>query len=404
MSSDQTDDQTNFEMSVPTTIWTKAFITLFFSNMVFNFGISTSNTLLALYLRSLGASASTIGLVTGSFAISAVLLRLVAAPIMDVYNRKYLIMIAACIMSTVFFGYSISVTIPMVTAFRILHGCGLAFGNASSLAMVSEMLPRDQYNKGIGYYSLAQVVTNAIGPTIGLMMVDEVGFRITYTIIAALTLTSVIMVSLLKTDFVRTKKLHFALRNSISREALMPMSLILILTAGGSSVGSFLVVFAREQGVTSNVGLYFTISAITMMVSRPYIGKLIDRYGLVKIMIPALLCNIVSYYIISFSAVLLGFLLAGFITAFGQGACQPAVQGLSLKSVPPDRRGAASSTMYIGQDIGSMIGPIISGRVAEAAGFISMWRIMSVVYIIAIVIVIGFRKTINKVESTFASQ
>ena len=167
-----------------------------------------------------------------------------------------------------------------------------------------------------------------------------------------------------------------------------------------SVINSFLIIFAGRQGV-EHIGYYFTVYAVTLLFTRPMVGKLTDQYGLVKVAVPALCCFAFSFYMISCSDALWMFLLAGFVAAFGYGACQPAIQTLAMKCVPVDKRGAASSTNYIGTDSGNLIGPILSGAIVERFGYVQMWRMMTIPMGISLLLMITLRKKIVKIETDF---
>ena len=363
-----------------------------------------SNSLLSVYVNSLGAPATAVGMVMSTFTISSILLRLISAPIMDTYNRKYIVIFACGMLSIAFFGFSQSKTVPMLMIFRLVQGAGMAFGNACCLAMVSETLPKDKYNTGIGYYSLAQVMCQMLGPVVGLAMVKAVGYGGTFAINACVMLLAAFFASRLKVTYVKTKELKFNFNNIIAKEAILPASMMLMMGVGSSAVGSFLIIFANGQGVTSNIGLYFTTSALVMLVTRPLIGKLTDKFGVVKILIPALVFNVLSFVIVSFSDSLPMFMLAAAASACGQGACQPALQALSMKAAPIERRGAASSTNYIGMDMGGLIGPLVCGSVAEAFGYVPMWRVMTIPFFISMGITFFFRKRITSIEDDFSAK
>ena len=388
----------------PKTIWNRSFIILFFANMAFNMGLSMSNALLPVYADHLGATAAVVGLVISSFSISSILLRLISAPIMDAYNRKHLVIIAALMMSAAFLGFSISTNIPMLVCFRLLQGCSMAFGNACCLVMVADMLPKDKYNSGLGYFSLAMVVSTAIAPSIGLELVKLSGYRVTYIFAACFMLFACFLTFLVKTSFTRSKKLELSFDNIIAREALLPSVVQFLLALPGACVMSFLFLFAAEQGVTGNIGLYFTVSAATMLITRPIIGRFTDKFGVVKISVPAILCTILSIFIISRAATLIAFLFAAFISAFGQGALTPAIQALTMKSVPNERRGAASCTNYISQDAGALLGPVIAGQIIRLSGYISMWRIMMIPVFTSALILIVFRSKVIHIEEDFAAR
>ena len=150
-----------------------------------------------------------------------------------------------------------------------------------------------------------------------------------------------------------------------------------------------------------NIGYYFTVFAGTMLITRPLVGRLTDKYGLVKIVLPSLVCFALSFLIISYSQNLIMFLLAAFVAAFGYGASQPAIQAMSLKCVPVERRGAGSSTNFIGTDLGSFLGPIIAGAVVDWRGYEVMWRIMVLPVVLAFIMVLVKRKKINRIEEDF---
>jgi len=279
----------------------------------------------------------------------------------------------------------------------------MAFGNACSIAMVSEVIPRDKYGSGIGYYSMAQVLAHALGPSFGLTLAARIGHSMTFTINAGIMLITAFLAFQIKTDFVRTKKLKLSFRNIIASEAMLPSVMLMLLIAGNAAVGSFLILFAAERGVISNIGLYFTVSAVTTLVTRPLLGRLTDKYGVAIVSVPALFLNFSSLIIISFSHSLPSFLLAACIASFGQGACMPGMQALSMKTVPAERRGSASSTNYIGMDIGALVGPLLGGIITQAFGYTVMWRISGFPLIICLLIVIFTRDKINQIERNFDS-
>lgn len=387
-----------------TKIWNKMFVSIFFANMALNFGQQMSNSLLAKYADSLGAPASQIGMLMSMFAVTALILRFVAGPAMDTYNRKHIVMGAMAIMAAAYFGFSISKTISSLMAFRLLQGCGNAFANVCCLAMISEALPKEKFGTGMGYYSLAQVISQAIAPTIGLYLVDWFGYNMTYAINGFIMMSAIIVASQIKINYKRTRKFKITINNIVAKEAILPASVLLFTAIGFQTISSFLFVFAGKRGVTSNIGLFFTVYALTMLFTRPLIGKLTDNYGLVKVAIPAIFLTGCSFFIISISASLPMFLIAAFVNAFGYGACQPALQSLAMKAVPKERRGSGSSTNYIGQDLGTIIGPTLAGILVQNFGYVTMWRYMMIPFVIGILLVFIFRGEITRIEEDFENR
>jgi MFS family permease len=205
--------------------------------------------------------------------------------------------------------------------------------------------------------------------------------------------------SRIKTNFHQVKKYRITFNSLIAKEAVIPAVLMFLLCMSYYNITTFLVIYAEERGAGNHIGYFFTVYAVTLLFTRPILGILGDKQGLVKVIVPAMCFFAAAFLLISLAVNIWMFLLAAFISAFGYGACQPAVQTLCMKSVPQEKRGAGSSTNYIGQDLGNLVGPVIAGIAAEHFGYAVMWRVMIIPVIAALGIVIVFRERINLKEN-----
>ena len=387
----------------PTRIWNKAFISIFVTNSTIQCAIQMTNAFVSKYTDSLGASAALVGTVSGMFAVTSLLFKFISGPAIDVWNRKYILMAGTSVMAISFFGYSISSAVWMLALFRMLQGVGLAFTTTCCLTIVADSLPPGKFSSGISIYSLIQATFLAIGPALALALEKNIGYQMTFRINAIIMTCAVLVASQVRTPKHQSRKLHISVHNTIAGEVLLPASNLFLLNMAYSIIGSFVIICAVSRGV-DDIGFYFTVYAVTLLISRPIIGKLTDRFGFTKVVVPAMLCFVLSFILLSMANSLPMFLLAAFVSAFGYGACQPAIQTLAMKSVKTERRGAASSTSYIAQDFGALIAPAIAGACADAFGYVAMWRIMTAPIIIAMVITFVMRGRIKCVESAFRSE
>jgi len=372
-------------------IWNPAFVKISIVSMLVQSCFFMMNTLSPVYADSLGAPATIVGLVSGLFALTALVFRVVSGPAIDTFNRKYVLIGSMFVLVTSFVANIVSRTIPMLVFSRLLTGVGMSFMTASSFTMAADSLPNDRMGTGIGYFSLGTALGGAIAPTIGLKLVETVGYTPTFVILAAVMLLAISCAMTMKTSFTPVKPFTITLSSIIAKETLVPAVIFLLLAMTSHSLNAFLVLFSQQQGVTSNIGYFFTVSAISMLFTKLMIGKLADRYGVVKAVAPALLCFAAAFLLISYSRTLPMFLLAAFLTSFGFGGCHPALFALCMKSVPEERRGAASSTTFIGIDLGSLVGPVIAGVLAEGLGYANMWRSMMIPIFVAMLMTVLLR-------------
>lgn len=385
-------------------IWNAAFISIFVANALMNLGQQMVNSLVAKYADYLGAAATLVGFLSGLFAATALIFKIFSGPAIDSFSRKKILVLSMIVMIISYVGYGISDSVPMLIGFRLLEGSARAFTATCCLAIASDTLPAEKFGSGIGIFSLAQVACQAVGPTIGLTLYRYIGYNKTFLLGAACVVLGAIATANMKLEEKKnTKKFKISISSIAAPEATVPALLLFLLSGTFFTVNSFLAIYGTNMGVM-NIGFFFTVYAGVMLISRPVIGKLSDKYGLVKVVIPALICFALSFYIISIAENLFMFLVAAFVSAFGYGAAQPAIQTLCMKSVPKERRGAGSNTAYIGNDLGNMAGPLVAGYVIEAFGYRLMWRIMIIPMVVAFVLLIVFKGRINIIEKNFRNQ
>lgn len=379
------------------TIWNMTFISIFITNGLMYVGQQMVQPLITSYAKEAGAAGTVIGVIAGAFTITSIIFKLFSAPAIDTYNKKIILSIAMCVMGAAYLGFSISNTIPQIFSFRLLQGCGQAFTTSCCLALAADALPKDKMGQGIGTFTLAQAMCQAIGPTIGKYSQTLWGYKITFLIAAAFMLVGAVFATQIKTDFVRTKRFRISISNMAAKEVAVPACIQFLLAFAYCLINSFLYIYAEYRGIISgSIGLFFTIYAVTLLFTRPLVGRLTDRLGTVKVLVPAMFFFSCSFLLISYADRLWMFYFAAFVSAFGYGACTPALQALCMKMVSKERRGAASSSNYLGTDFGFLLGPIIAGAVADKLGYVMMWRIMIVPIYIAMAIAFMFRKKLNQ--------
>jgi len=378
-------------------IWNALFIKVSIINMLLQFCTYMLVTLSAKYAHHLGATETIIGLVASLFALSASIMKLFSAPAIDSFNKKFVLLGATFVMFIAMLCYSMSATVPMLMFSRLLQGACQAFSTTCCLTIASDSLPSDKMGAGIGYFGMTIAIAQTISPAVGLKLVELLGYRHTFLILAGVMLICNLFVISMKLPSAIRKKFALSLDAIIARECAVPAVICFLLSISSFSVNSFLVLFAEGQGIGSDIGFFFTINSIAILVMRPLIGKLSDKHGAFRVMIPSMLLFVCSLMLISVCNNLPMFLLAGFVSAFGFGGIQPILLVLALRCVPGNRRGAASCTAYLCLDLGVLVGPVIAGAIIESYGFVFMWRALIIPVAAALIVCIRYRARIAQI-------
>ena len=398
----------------PDKLWNPMFISIFISSALFNLSAQMSNSMLSLYAKSTGAPADQIGQLMSMFALTALLFRFVAGPAMNAYDHKKLLQLAMFLFGSAYLGFSFSPAISSATGinvisimkvFRLIQGIGNAFGNACLMTIASNCIPKENFSSGIGIFALAQAIAQSLGPMIGVSIKDLIGYFNAYLVTSGMMFFSIVLVALIvKVPNYGSGKFVLNFKNMVAAEALVPAFISFLICIGFTSINSFFLVFAQERNIPQ-ASLYFTVYAGMLMASRPLIGRLTDRFGFVRVAIPAIIMTSLSLFMIGQSTKLWHLIVAALVNSFGYGSVQPALQSMCMKAVPVNKRGSASSTNYIAVDSGTLVGPLICGQVANAFGYTSlMWSVMALCVLLALLFTLVFRKRLDKIEEDFRNR
>ena len=380
-----------------TKIWNKNFIILLTANVLLYMAVSMMVAMTPKYADYLGATSTQTGLVAGAFAYSCLFLKILSGPMIDTYSKKKIVIVAMLVMAVSFAGYGFSGSIPVLIAFRLLQGCAQAFSAASCLALATEFLPSDRLASGIGYYSLAQTACQAFAPTLGIWLLETAGYSAAFFVGSGLMLLAAVVLSFIDKPLQgEKKKLCIRLNRVFAPEALLPAALSILTYMAFTNTDAFMILYSEELGV-ENISLFFLVYALVLIAARPFVGRLMDRLGLLKVFLPALFFFALSFYLISIARTLPMLLLAAAVAAFGNGVTVPSLQALCMKVVPADRRGAGSCTNLMGQDIANITGPLIGGAIIDACGgganaYTIMWQLMILPLAVAGIVVLLCRK------------
>lgn len=386
------------------TIWTSAFITVFIANICAQMGQQMMQTLVPKFANFLGAPASLVGFVSSAFAVTALVIRPVSGPAMDSFSKKKLLIAAYAAIVIAFAGYSMSSSIGTVIAARFLHGVGVGVSAPLCLAMASNALPDHKMGSGIGIFSLGQAVAQAVGPNIGLNLSAAIGYNKTFMVGTAIMAFAMGLSFFIHEEKTELPPFKIAMDRIVAKGAVRPSVIMFFLSMSYACISAFLAIYGAARGI-EQIGLFFTAYAGTMLISRPVCGKLIDKFGFAKVLVPGTMLFAACFMLLSVAKSLPGFILAGVVGACGYGVCQPTVQSLCMRCAPKSQRGAAGNTAYIGTDCGMLAGPMVSGFVVdkllasgtvETAAYSRMYLIMCIPMMLSLVYFLAVRKRIEQ--------
>ena len=385
----------NSKAKSPVTIWNRNFICILSTAFMLSIAHFSINPLVASYAVHLGADAYIMGLLTGLFFGVALSMRPVAGPVITKFDKRKLMILVFVIGGIVNIGYALLHNISAFIVFRLLHGLQYALVGSLTMTLAGDSLPKEKMASGMGIYGLSGSIGMAIAPTIGINILnfgtyfknESFGFTCVFLFAMIICFLGVIPSSILLPDK-KTKEdilTTGAWYKNIASVHTVPMSIVMFfIFIGWSLYNVYIVEFAKELEI-SGISSFYTVLAMVLMFTRPASGWLTDRFGLARIMPPALILFAVSFIIIG-SGKSIGTMLAGAaIAAVGFGSFQPALYSMCVLSETSLKRSVASNTLYIGIDLGLFLGPIIGSIVYEMYNYSIMFKTASLMIFIALI-------------------
>jgi len=370
-------------------LWNKAYI------MVLVLGIFTSTSsqmvtpLISKYAISLGAPLTFAATIASIMSLAALFCRPFSGAISDIFNRKTLMIISTVITGVCMLGYALADNITTVVIVRIIHGISFSFMGVANMAFSSSFIPRERMGEGMSYIGLGTILSSALGPNIGMSLSDKFGYEICFIASAAISIISVVLMFLIPykrpeneepANLSRLKQIR--LKNLIATEIIVYAAIMGLFSCGNGLLNTFIALIGDERGV-ANIGLFFTAYSIVVIFIRMFTGRILDKRGLAIILIPSFFIAAAGMVLVGIGTATWMFIIAGGLKALGQGAGSPSVQASCIKTLGRERAGVASSTCYIGQDIGNSIAPIVGGMVASSWGYDTLF------YLYAGLLVVG---------------
>jgi MFS family permease len=317
---------------------------------------------------------SQVGLIMGAFAISAVLSRPISGRIVDLWSRKTGLRIGALIYAVSPALYTFAASVPVMFSLRFFHGIGIAIYTTAGSVFVADNAPPARRGEAMGYYGMAMNLAMAIGPALGVALIDHIGFDGLFWVAALLGLLSFVLVQFLHEPVRHYLHEGQALARPalFSRVALFPGFVAMCMTMTFGTVVSFLPLFVQQHKL-GNVGLFFVVYSVVVVVLRPVSGRLSDRFGRSAIIIPGMFFLVLSMVVLAYSASMGGLLFAAVLQGIGFGAVHPSIMALVVDRSTAHDRGPALATVMMAFDIGVGFSAIGLGQVLERTDFTTMY-------------------------------
>jgi predicted MFS family arabinose efflux permease len=333
-------------------------------------------------LRS-GESEAAIGVLLSLFALSQVFLALPAGQIAERYGVKRCFSFGVAVASS---GALLAAMWPHVL---VLGLAALSSGAACGLVIIA--LQRhvgrmtedlDQLRSAFSWLSIGPAVSNFIGPFSAGVVIDFIGFRSAYLLLAILPLAGWVILRVVherKQATTHSPQPRESAWQLFKHKPLRRLLLVNWFLSSCWDVHTFMVpILGHERGVSASaigtvLGL-FALAATATRVALPWVAR---RFKEKDIIFVAMLVTGATLTVYPWTASALTMSVCSVLLGLFLGAVQPMVMSALHQVTPENRQGQALALRLMTINASSVSMPLLFGAASAAMGIAPVFWIMA---------------------------
>lgn len=358
------------------------------------------SVVLPLYLNVLGVSLVGMGLIFSLAPIIGMFVKSVVAAHSDVVGRKGYFSLTFLLRTVVYGFYSIC-RIPVGFAIlKMLDSLSHDIRNAVGVPLLVDISPKETVGRVLGVYWAILSVASAIGLFISGVVLLFIGYFWVFLLCSLISFAGLVLFRIARIPTFKAKNVHFHLKKLFNfKELSWNLKVVFIMrfvmSFGSSLVELFAFPLFLQQDFNADstfigmaIGLAWLMQGIPALLWR----KMTETHSPVKLyFFGAGLTGVVTVFM-SATPDLVSTVFIYILSGLFWGFAGPAMMKVLADSASSSDRARDISLSSLGWGMGTMVGSIMSGVIAQVAGFRPLFIISGTLYsICALIFLLGIR-------------
>ncbi|MBQ1323032.1 MAG: MFS transporter, partial [Erysipelotrichaceae bacterium] len=161
-------------------IWTKEFIMVFVMSLFSSTAAYMTYPLITQYALSIRNDIGLASTIAGLMSLMGLLISPFAGMITDSFNIKKVLQCSYLFYVFILLSHILATNIPLLIIMRLLVGISFAVNSVAGTVFSTHFIVRERMAEGLGYAALANILAQAIGPGLGLYLVELSGYSLTF--------------------------------------------------------------------------------------------------------------------------------------------------------------------------------------------------------------------------------
>ncbi|SEM00715.1 MFS transporter [Acinetobacter sp. DSM 11652] len=381
-------------MSVTTErFWNRSFILCVLNNLfVFIYYFAMLAVLPIYIVKDLAGSVEEAGLALTLFLASSIAVRPFSGMIIQKMGKRLTMRGSSTFFAVFAFAYLFIDNMWSLLLIRFLHGIWFSVLTTVAVPVANDFIPEHRKGEGMGYYVMSTNLGVVFGPLIALTMIQFYSFQILFGALAVLISLGLIFSWLLNipaNQIPQQNKMNkkgFKLDDFLEPKVFAVSGVALLTAFAYSSITSFITVYSESKQLLAYTSVFFILFAVSMLIVRPWVGKIYDRQGPRAVIVPSFIFFAIGLVVVTLVNNQWMLWLSAIFIGIGYGSVFPCLQTLTIQTVDKHRMGHAISTFFICFDIGLAVGSVVMGLVIAQWSFEFMYWCCAVLVILNLII------------------
>lgn len=377
-------------------VYSKDVILVMAASFFFMFSNMYCNPLINGYAQQLGASSAFAGVIVGMMSIVAMFLRPIAGNLTDRFSKYQLAFIGGALSFLGVLGYVVTPNSGLLLLFRLINGCGYVLCTVCMTTWLSYLVPFSHVGEAMSFYGIMNALAMAFAPAVSINLYRMIGYRGAIVISALSALLMVVAIQFVgnRAQPTATKRTQRRFK-VIQRDSIPVACLVALFAMPYFATQADIVSYTEQRHLSIAVGAYFLIYAAVLLLIRLFLRNQFDtvRFG------PWLITSTVAtaFYLVMLTIMRTNWemALAAAGMAFGYGIIYSVCQSTAMMLAPATERGLASSTFFLGLDVGMSLGPILGGIIDSTMPVKYFYPVMLVIIPLILLIYFANRQKLN---------
>lgn len=378
-------------------IWKKNLIVCWVGMFFSGIGLSQIAPVMPLYIQHLGITNTALvsqfsGVAFGiTFIVSAIF-----SPIWgmaaDKFGRKSMLLRASLGMAIIIGCMGFAQNVYVLIGLRLLQGVISGYGTACT-TLIATQADKEHAGWALGVLSTSNIAGSLLGPIIGGFIEENFGLQNVFFITGGLMLVAFAATSLfVKENFVRQDKKAMGMKELWGEIPNKSLTLILFVTSFAVTIALYSVepivtlyvtqISRNTSHIALMSGVAFSASGLASIIAAPYLGRLSDRVGAQKVILPAILAAGLVFIPQAFVNNPWQLVALRFLLGLAIAGLNPSINTLVKKITPDSLTGRVFGLNISAQYLGVFSGSILGGQVAAYLGIKYVFFITSAILLI----------------------